>query len=87
MKQVILALLLALISLTVLARSGGHSGSHSYGTGSKSEYTHASGYTKKNGVAPYDRSTPDHTKNNNWSTKGNTNPETGKQGTQKGDEE
>jgi hypothetical protein len=29
----------------------------------------------------YDRSTKDGTKANNWSTKGNTNPETGKAGT------
>jgi hypothetical protein len=42
-----------------------------------------SGYTKKNGthVAAHERSTKDGTKQNNWSTKGNVNPDTGKAGT------
>ncbi len=41
------------------------------------------GYTKKDGtyVAPHDRTAPDKSKENNWSTKGNVNPETGKKGT------
>jgi len=40
-------------------------------------------YVKKNGtyVAPSLRTTPDHTKLNNYSTKGNVNPYTGKAGT------
>jgi hypothetical protein len=44
---------------------------------------HVDGYERKNGtyVAPYDRTAPDQTKLNNWSTKGNVNPETGKSGT------
>jgi hypothetical protein len=72
--------------------SAGHGGSHSggshsskaaTGTGSKSQREHVSGYTRKNGthVATHDRSTKDSTKRNNWSTKGNVNPETGKAGT------
>lgn len=42
-----------------------------------------SGYTTRNGtqVAPYHRSAPDGNFNNNWSTKGNVNPYTGKVGT------
>lgn len=75
--------------------SGGHSGtSHlSYtsgsGTGAKSQKEHVKGYTRKDGkqVKAHDRSTKDGTKNNNWSTKGNRNPETGKAGTKKGDGE
>lgn len=73
------------------SRSGGlHSTSRASGpskaatgTGSKSQREHVSGYTKKNGtqVASHDRSTGDSTKRNNWSTKGNSNPETGKAGT------
>jgi hypothetical protein len=53
------------------------------GTGSKNSSTSVKGYTKKNGkyVAPSKRSTPDSTTRNNWSTKPNTNPYTGKQGT------
>jgi len=41
------------------------------------------GYTKKNGtyVAPHYRSNPNSTKLDNWSTKGNINPYTGKAGT------
>jgi len=43
------------------------------------------GYVKKNGtyVAPYHRSNPDATQTNNYSTKGNVNPYTGKRGTRK----
>src|SRR5438094_838732 len=41
------------------------------------------GYTKKDGtyVAPHNRSAPDGSKANNWSTKGNLNPYTGAVGT------
>ncbi len=41
------------------------------------------GYTRKDGtfVQPYYRSAPDKSFNNNWSTKGNINPYTGKAGT------
>ncbi len=43
---------------------------------------HVEGHTTKNGtvIAPHDRTAPDSTRGNNWSTKGNTNPETGKPG-------
>jgi outer membrane biogenesis lipoprotein LolB len=45
--------------------------------------TRVKGYTKKDGtyVAPHSRTTPDKSKQNNYSTKGNTNPHTGKKGT------
>lgn len=41
------------------------------------------GYTTKSGtyVAPHHRTSPDSTKSNNWSTRGNVNPYTGKEGT------
>jgi hypothetical protein len=44
---------------------------------------HVNGYTKKDGtyVAPHERTAPDATKANNYSTQGNTNPYTGKAGT------
>jgi hypothetical protein len=44
---------------------------------------HVHGYTRKNGtyVAPHVRTAPDSTKYNNWSTRGNINPYTGKAGT------
>ena len=42
-----------------------------------------SGYFRSNGtyVQPYYRSSPDHSFNNNWSTRPNINPYTGRQGT------
>src|SRR5688572_31518172 len=41
------------------------------------------GYTRKDGtyVAPHYRTAPNSTKADNWSTKGNINPYTGKEGT------
>lgn len=44
---------------------------------------HVRGYYRKNGtyVAPHYRSSPNQTKSDNWSTKGNINPYTGKPGT------
>lgn len=43
-----------------------------------------SGYTRSNGtyVQGHYRTSPDYTRNNNWSTQGNVNPYTGKAGTQ-----
>lgn len=65
---------------------GGGRGGHSGGTSGKvssSGPVKVSGYTKANGtyVAPHWRSAPDGTPWNNWSTKGNVNPFTGKLGT------
>lgn len=44
---------------------------------------HVRGYHRKNGtyVEPHMRSDPNETKSDNWTTRGNTNPYTGKQGT------
>lgn len=44
---------------------------------------YVSGYTKSNGtyVKPYYRTSPNHTRNDNYSTKGNINPYTGEYGT------
>lgn len=89
MNRLILALVFALCSGGALARGGGHSGGHS-GVG-RSSTSHAShggahtvrGYTRKNGtyVAPHRATNPDKSKANNWSSKGNRNPDTGKEGT------
>ena len=45
--------------------------------------TRVKGYQKKSGtqVAPHNRTNPDNSKFNNYSSKGNTNPYTGKKGT------
>jgi tetratricopeptide (TPR) repeat protein len=68
-----LLLVLALLSPSaVLAGDKGSGGS-----------VYVRGYTRSNGtyVAPYYRSAPDGNFYNNWSTKGNVNPYTGKPGT------
>ena len=67
-------------------KSGGYSSdsySSSPGTGAKSSSTHVSGYTRKDGtqVSGHERSTPDKSFENNWTTKPNVNPYTGKEGT------
>lgn len=93
MKKPALLILSLLLALPAIA-SGGHSsgrssgGSHhptkpATGTGAKAQHEHVGSYTKKSGarVPAHDRSTKDATKTNNWSTKGNANPETGKAGT------
>ena len=82
MRQLIAAVSIALIlgaSVPAFARGGGHSGtSHSSGG---SHYVHS--YTRSNGtyVAPHYQTNPNGTKLDNWSTKGNVNPITGKPGT------
>jgi hypothetical protein len=59
--------------------SSGHSSSHSYSSGSHS----IKGYSKSDGtyVAPSHATNPNSSKYDNWSTKGNVNPYTGKEGT------
>lgn len=83
MKKIV-AIIFMMLAGSAFSKGGNHT---SFSTGAKSEHTHVNGYTKKDGthVAGYDRSTADSTKNNNWSTKGNTNPETGKPGTKNPD--
>ncbi|HDZ62782.1 MAG TPA: hypothetical protein ENH40_06535 [Nitrospirae bacterium] len=51
--------------------------------------TYVRGYTKKDGtyVAPYYRTDSNSTRNDNYSTRGNTNPYTGKKGTKPRDNE
>lgn len=65
------------------SHGGGHSSKAATGTGSSSSRTHVSSYTSRRGkyVASHNRSSKDRTKANNWSTKGNVNPDTGKRGT------
>ena len=67
MKKLIIAALLTAVSLGVFAD------------------TWVNGYYRSDGtyVQGHYRSDPDNTTDNNWSTKGNTNPYTGKKGTKK----
>ena len=54
-----------------------------YSKNNKSGYTNVKGYFKKDGtyVMPHFKTAPDNSKFNNWSSKYNTNPFTGKAGT------
>lgn len=89
MKPIIfLAVALTLGSHAFAKGGGGHSsssysGSHAYSSGSSGGSHSTSGYIKSNGtyVAPSHATNPNGTKADNWSTKGNVNPYTGKPGT------
>lgn len=76
-----LAIAVVLALGVVDVEAGGHRGSS--GTGSSSKSHSVRGYTTKRGtyVAPHRQTNPDHTQRNNYSTKGNVNPSTGKVGT------
>lgn len=81
--QISLIVLTSLISLSIFARSGGgHHGSYHSGH-SRSGTTHVSGYTKRNGthVEPHRRTRANGTTKDNWSHRGNVNPDTGEVGT------
>lgn len=91
MRKLATVLFVALLFTTgAFAKGAPHGRSHlrssgagSYGTGSKSSSTGVHGYTTRRGthVNSYRRTTPDQTQKNNYSTKGNINPYTGKTGT------
>ena len=70
--------LCVLFCLPVLAKGSKRSGS----TSSK---VRVKGYTKKNGraVTPSSRTAPNKTQTDNYSTKGNRHPDTGKKGTKR----
>lgn len=67
------AIILALASTVAEAKGGSHTGS--------TYFTH--GYTRSNGsyVQPHYSTSPNKNRSDNWSTKGNVNPYTGKPGT------
>lgn len=85
-KVLILAVLVAEVASSGVAFARGSSyGKSSYSPNySIGRSDHAiRGYTRSNGtyVAPSHATNPDSTRNNNYSTKGNINPYTGKLGT------
>jgi hypothetical protein len=95
-RRAFAALLLAgavdlIVPMTVLARGGGgrSSGRSSGGSGRKGQSSSGGGshyvspHTRKDGtyVPGHRQTNPDNSKQNNWSTKGNVNPYTGKAGT------
>ncbi|PVZ52204.1 hypothetical protein C9422_31525 [Pseudomonas sp. B1(2018)] len=87
-KALVLAVMAAVVLLSgnAFARGNSYGGNSSYKSsysyGNRSDHT-ISGYTRSNGtyVRPSHATNPDSTKNNNYSTKGNLNPYTGKYGT------
>lgn len=74
MKKILLIAVLCFLTNGVMAAKNG--GSH-----------YVSGYTTKSGnyVPPHHATNPNNTKNDNWSTRGNVNPHTGKPGTKNPD--
>jgi hypothetical protein len=76
-------MMVSIVMVLALAATAnaGHGGGR--GTGSSSHSHSVRGYTRKNGthVAAHRQTNPDHTQLNNYSTKGNVNPSTGKSGT------
>jgi len=87
MKRLLASVLLFFFIFSLspsLVSAKGHVSSY----GSKSSYkvskpVKVKGYTKKSGkyVEPHYRTAPNETEQDNWSTKGNINPYTGKKGT------
>ena len=74
MKKLIIAMVMLLFSIQSNARG--------YYTSSSGGRVSVRGYTTKTGttVVPHQRTAPNSTKNDNWSHKGNVNPNTGKVG-------
>lgn len=89
MKQVFILLICTTFITPVFAKKGGSYHSHSSRSYSSSKShgssktTNVHGYTKKNGtyVAPHKRTSPNGTQRDNWTSKPNQNPYTGKDGT------
>ena len=77
----ILVIATAMACSPVFARGGG--GSHSRSSHASGEVHNVKSYTKRDGapVESHRQTNPNGTKNDNWSTQGNVNPDTGKTGT------
>ncbi|QGX93152.1 hypothetical protein EFZ10_10255 [Tatumella sp. TA1] len=80
MKKIAIAAISLILSTSAIAGGRYY---HLSGTGSSYSHSRASGYMRSNGihVNSYERTTRDSTQLNNYSTKGNYNPSTGKIGT------
>ena len=80
---VLLAAAMALAPVAAVDAKGSRGGgSYASSSGSKSSSTAVHSYTKKNGthVDAHRRTTADRTEKNNYSARGNSNPNTGKTG-------
>ena len=78
-------IIIAMLATAACTPAFARGGSHSYSSYSSSGSHHVSGYTNSHGhyVQSYRATNTNHTKSDNWSTKGNYNPYTGKAGTKK----
>lgn len=84
MKSLVSLMALLCIAATVVyAKSSGASYKSSYSSKNSSSDVSVKSYVKKDGthVQGYKRTNPDDTMYDNYSTKGNVNPYTGKEGT------
>ena len=79
MKKTVIALLAIVLSASAVARGSYY---HLSGTGSNYSHRLSSGYMKSNGtyVHSYERTTRNSTQLDNYGTKGNYNPYSGKTG-------
>lgn len=88
MKKIIVLLVSLFLVTPGFAKKGGGSHNHSSRSYSSSKShgssktTNVRGYTKKDGtyVAPHKRTSPNGTQRDNWTSKPNQNPYTGKDG-------
>jgi hypothetical protein len=80
MRHLLIVAILTVFAGSVFAKQSGSSGYRNYGS---SKTTNVHGYTKKDGtyVAPHHRTSPNNTQRDNWTSKPNQNPYTGKDGT------
>jgi hypothetical protein len=87
-KCICVITVLALVPSPALARDG-HSGGYSHSSRSYSGVHTVRSYTRTDGtfVHSYHATNPNHTRNDNFSTRGNVNPYTGKAGTKPRDGE
>ena len=84
MKKTIIFIAACTLSVCAAAKGGSHSSSVPSSGGHVNSSGHSiSGHTTKNGtyVAPSRATNPNSSKADNYSTKGNVNPYTGKEGT------
>jgi hypothetical protein len=83
MKSLYLACALVLCAASSSYAQKGHGGSHKATASGSGHEVHVRATTKKDGtyVPAHERTAPNATRLDNWSTKGNINPHTGKAGT------
>lgn len=88
MRILVIGMAFAMLSTGAVARSGSSHGGYHFGTSHSYSYRstgehHVNGYFRRNGtyVSPHYQTNPNGTRDDNYSTRGNINPHTGKPGT------